>query len=336
MIRRIVLVLFCVLLFIGQASATWWNESWDYKMPVFINNTGNATVLTNYQVFLNITYNANMQAEFKDIRVVNDTSGASVPYWIESKVNSSYANIWFNASSIPASVWTNTTYYLYYGNAAVSDGGNGNATFQFFDDFNDASIDTNKWVYSGNVTESSGKITLVRSTGMLQTKNSFSDTSYIVEYNATATFADATAYALGTGFTDANQADGNEIIFFFSGDTKFVVYTHSPTWANLYLGNLGDYVKGTYYNFRIIKNVNNYTWFKNNIQIGGTFVGAVNTPSYIVMPSYWGDTSDLGTLIYDLFYIRKYIPIEPTATLGTEETPPSGAEPAQVQVIWWE
>jgi len=113
----------------GDVYHPWWNATWGYKKPILINNTGNATILTNYQVKLNVTYDSDMQAEFNDIRVVNDTSGAAVPYWIESKVNSSYANIWFNASSIPASVWTNTTYYLYYGNTVASDASNYDNTF---------------------------------------------------------------------------------------------------------------------------------------------------------------------------------------------------------------
>jgi hypothetical protein len=125
----IIIFLFIFAIITNTASAAWSNTSFFYKAPININNTGNASILKNFQVNLNVSWNSNMNANFSDIRIYNDTSGLLVPYWNESVVNSSYANIWFNASSIPASIWTNTTYYLYYNNSSAKTLSNGNATF---------------------------------------------------------------------------------------------------------------------------------------------------------------------------------------------------------------
>ncbi|RLJ04014.1 MAG: hypothetical protein DRP18_05280, partial [Candidatus Aenigmatarchaeota archaeon] len=140
-------------LMVSNASA-WWNTSWSKRTPICINNTGNSNALTDYQVMINITYDSDMNSNFSDIRVVNDTSGETVPYWIENKSDGNWCKIWFNASYIPASSWCNDTYYLYYNNPSASSASDGDATFEFFDDFEDekASFGQNlQWQkYSGN------------------------------------------------------------------------------------------------------------------------------------------------------------------------------------------
>jgi len=123
-------------LMIGSASA-WWNSSWSKRVPIHINNTGNSNALTDYQVMINITYNSDMNSNFSDIRVVNETSGTAIPYWIENKSNGNWCKIWFNASYIPASSWYNDTYYLYYGNPSASSASDGDATFKKFYSFED-------------------------------------------------------------------------------------------------------------------------------------------------------------------------------------------------------
>jgi len=123
----------------------WFNASWGKRRPIQINNTGNSNDLDYYQVNINITYDPDMNSDFSDIRIVNDTADATVPYWIESKVDGSWANVWFNCTHIPASSWLNDTYYLYYNNSGATDASDGDATFEFFDDFEseDWNIGTN-------------------------------------------------------------------------------------------------------------------------------------------------------------------------------------------------
>jgi len=104
------------------------------KAPILINNTAGGA-LSYYQVNINITYDADMNNDFSDLRVKNETAGTFVPYWIEDKVNGSWCKIWFNASHIPANSWCNDTYYLLYGNASASSASEGEAVFEFFDDF---------------------------------------------------------------------------------------------------------------------------------------------------------------------------------------------------------
>lgn len=91
-----------------------------------------------------------------DIRFA-DNDGNPLNYWIES-YNASMAIIWVNVDRIPASPGM-TSIRIYYGKPDDVSAGNGDATFDFFDDFNNNVIDTAKWGSPSNTTtvsESSG------------------------------------------------------------------------------------------------------------------------------------------------------------------------------------
>ena len=126
-----------VLLVLGAIQPV--SATWTKKAPIHINNTG-GSALTDYQVMLNITYDSDMQADFDDIRVKNETSGEFVPYWIENKSDGSWCKLWFNATYIPANSWCNDTYYLLYGDASASSESNITSTFIFADDFENETI----------------------------------------------------------------------------------------------------------------------------------------------------------------------------------------------------
>ena len=132
-------VLVCLVL-IPSVSATWCDNDYGKKAPILINNTGGSEQ-TYYQVMLNYSYDSDMNANFSDARVYNESDCSLVPLWNESAVASSYNKIWFNATNIPSSVWCNDTYYLYYDYSSASSASNGTNTFEFFDDFKPISSD---------------------------------------------------------------------------------------------------------------------------------------------------------------------------------------------------
>lgn len=117
----------------AQATSSWYNVNWHYSKPVTINNTGNASALTNYQVKVNVTYNTHMQADFDDIRFTNSDGTTLLNYWLESKTDSTSAIYWVKVPSIAAS--SSKTIYMYYGNSGASSASNGDNTFEYFDDF---------------------------------------------------------------------------------------------------------------------------------------------------------------------------------------------------------
>ncbi len=133
---------------------TWWNGSSGKKKPIHINNTGNSTTFTYFQVNLNVTYDPDMNNNGSDLNVVNETSGLAEPLWVESQVNGSYFNLVFNASNIPGGAWTNSTYYLYYNSSVATSASNVNTTFIRV--INDAQPVKGAWSLDNDALDKSG------------------------------------------------------------------------------------------------------------------------------------------------------------------------------------
>src|SRR5690606_6122358 len=85
-----------------------------------------------------------MLEDCADVRFASDT-GTDYPYWIDldsSSCNANVTDFWVKAGSIPTG---DSTFYMYYGNNEATAVADGDATFQFFDDFEDNQLDTEKW-----------------------------------------------------------------------------------------------------------------------------------------------------------------------------------------------
>jgi hypothetical protein len=115
----------------------WYNTAWSRRIPITINNPGSG--LSDYQVKVQVTYDSDMQVYFDDIRFTTVNGITLLSYWRESFTASVSAVFWVKVPSVPTG---NSTVYMYYGNATVSSNSDGNATFDFFDDF---SKDLSKW-----------------------------------------------------------------------------------------------------------------------------------------------------------------------------------------------
>ena len=114
---------------------SWYYTSWSRRAPVTINNPSSG--LTDYQVEVDVTYDADMQPDFGDIRFSDSDDSTELSYWRESYTDSTSATFWVKVPSIPAGT---KTIYMYYGNDAAISASNGDATFEFFDDFEDGDI----------------------------------------------------------------------------------------------------------------------------------------------------------------------------------------------------
>ena len=130
-------------------------SDWPYQSTITIDNSGNTESLTDYQVLVALD-NANFefikaQPNGEDIRFTllnGDPSSTSdlLPYWIESYNQANEeGRIWVKVGSIPASDSTSIT--MYYGNSAAGSVSNGTDTFEFFDSWENGTLDG--WTKSG-------------------------------------------------------------------------------------------------------------------------------------------------------------------------------------------
>lgn len=104
----------------------------DVQNTVTIDNTGNASTLTNYQVKIAVTYAATMQADFSDLRFRDTDNTTALSFWIESYVASTSAVVWVKVPSIAGS--STKTIYMHHGDTAAAGRSSGYDTFLLFDD----------------------------------------------------------------------------------------------------------------------------------------------------------------------------------------------------------
>ncbi|MCK5176382.1 MAG: DUF2341 domain-containing protein, partial [Candidatus Aenigmarchaeota archaeon] len=115
------------------AKKGWWNSTFEKKKEIQINNTD--LEVANYSLLLNVSYVSDMNNDFSDIRFINGSEDTELSYWIESKVDSSYADVWVKIAYVLTNT-TNTTIYMYYDNSsAVSSESDSSQTFLYYNDF---------------------------------------------------------------------------------------------------------------------------------------------------------------------------------------------------------
>lgn len=151
--NRIIFSLAFILFFYSSFQpilASWYSgyTGWNSRMNVTINNTGNSNLLTNYQIWMNISYRSGMDSNFNDLRFTYYNSGQEtpIPYWVERNVTGQFVETWVNVTSIPANDYA--TIYMYYGNPSASSESNGTNTCIEFNDFEDGNVPSSWYAYS--------------------------------------------------------------------------------------------------------------------------------------------------------------------------------------------
>ena len=135
----------------------WWNADFSYRKELSVSNA-----VSYYQMKLEVGLNSgsssydvhcegNCNNNFSDLRFTASDGTTLRSYWIEEKTNGDDCTVWINSSG-------DDTMYMYYGNSQIGNQSDGDGTFLFFDDFNDASINTAKWNIGGSMSESGGVV----------------------------------------------------------------------------------------------------------------------------------------------------------------------------------
>ncbi|MDI6809633.1 MAG: DUF2341 domain-containing protein [Candidatus Eisenbacteria bacterium] len=130
------LLLATILFVIEPVQAQWLPGGWDYRRGITI--TDSDTVLTDYQVKVVLTCAqdsifALAKENGEDVRFTDADGLTLLNHWIEIwDKPEEYAVIWVKVQSIPVE---GITIYLYFGNPEADSASNGNATFEFFEDF---------------------------------------------------------------------------------------------------------------------------------------------------------------------------------------------------------
>ncbi len=309
-----------------------------YEQAITINNTGNSSTLTNYQVQVNINTASlisagQMQSDCADIRFT-DSSGNLLPYWIEGGCNTTTTQIWVNVNTIAAS--SNTTIYIYYGSLNASPGSNIHTTFIFGTQFN--TLNSQIWGTSG------GGVSLSPGNGVLIDN---SNNSYPSLYTTTPwatqqgeVIGISTSILNSNGYRQRyypiNQEDGSTYCLVnggcaqtspLAGGDMGIFYDVSNSNALLPFFNGGN----------ISVSLSNNTWYKSDYIMSGTTLQwilkdptntiisnqsatmAYNTSQIQYMVFRATESSD-SAMYVKYMYVRKYSSPEPTASIGSSVT----------------
>ena len=156
------LALAFTLLLTTSPALAWWNESWKFRRAVTIQSDN---ALGDYQILVQLNSSnfdfSKTNPDGSDIRFVDEDDTTKLNYWIEEwdNINKS-AKVWVKDPTIPAG---EETIYIYYNNSEAVSGSDGDAVFEFFDDFEG---DLSKWtVISGtDYSIESGLLKVIKTT----------------------------------------------------------------------------------------------------------------------------------------------------------------------------
>lgn len=137
--------------------ATWFNTSWDKRKLITVTNNV-ASEFTNLQVQFDVTYDADMQSDFDDLRFTTESATTTLDYWIEGYTTSTSATVWVEVPSLGSSATTGV--YMYYDNDGASSAENISNTFLFGDDFSGGSLDSQWTETNGSPSVSNGLLVL--------------------------------------------------------------------------------------------------------------------------------------------------------------------------------
>jgi len=306
---------FLMLLTIPTVEANWMNTSFNRSAPLHIYN-GNNSNLSYYSTEFNISYQSTMNANFSDIRVYNLTTGALTPLHFKKKVDSSYVLIRFNVTYLPALSWVNDSYGLYWGNTTTANVSNGNATYLFYDDFEDQT--TAGWTtISGTWSASNRYLT---ETGHAA---AWEGISYPYASDEATFEADISAQGdTGQSFVSDKQ-----------GNTHAMDGYAVSLQAGSATGQIAEYPAGTtILSFPKASDAswNSYIVKKNasggmNVFVNYSNVGNVtdNTVTGSLYMSVWSFAAAGVSSLYDNLTVRKYSQVEPTVIMGSVSSLPT-------------
>jgi len=325
--KIIICLLFCVLL-VNLVSATWWNESWGNYKEIKVEEKSGVT-LSNYQTFINVTYDSDMNTSFKDLRFIAADNTTQLDYFIEVNmtVASNYAGVWVKIPTLTAS--SNTTIYMYYNNPTATSNSNMNTVFLLYDDFEDNSLNTSKWtVVSGcAATESGGNLSLTYSgTGWKScyTTNVYNFTAgknifeYYVIYASPVSNSNKHWGIHLINSTTPNAPNYHYWWYIFAsycnGDAWHMPYASS---TNCYLQNpflvpqkVGNYPINSTYGQLILDGTLRITATGTVVQIGNSYVHLTS----------WG--ANAIKIQFDWMRVRAYASVEPKIYFGVEQSAP--------------
>jgi len=293
----------------------WWNSTWTRKKPINI-SVSSGTTEKNYTVMLNVSYDSDMQSDFGDLRFLNGSENAELPYWVEYNVTSNYAYVWVKIDQNITT--TNYTIYMYYGNEDADTTSEGMDTFEMFDDFNNLTYWTQQsgtWNATDGVMNSPDAL---GSASYLKYNYSVRNDNYSIHLrfrvNDGSAVADKRIFLLLNGNSTLKYDEAYEPCYYQSYSRIYSDY-NVPSWSvsdfdlsAWYYGEIKFQTSGTNVTHAELYYDNNKTHIGNH-----SMDGNLDHQGH-----YFGFLAIYAFFSVDYVFMRKYQLPEPTYAFGTE------------------
>lgn len=318
---------------------------WKFKkIPI----TGASGCGTNYQVKLTVHSGSGADSDGvvyldgqckdfpNDIRFYNEDGSVEYSYFVED-LTADPIVVWIK---IAENLDTDKTFRIMYGNSEWDTASNGDATFIFFDKFDEDLIDTDKW----EVTQEGGSVVIT------STDNPKHGVRSLKHHKTVA--ADR-AYFKSTPFGDFGLTGKFSHIYYYrrnaytggSGAAIFHYNQTDPSLQAIFHSSYGNYFTWYDTGYRQYKAIAMNTWYKVELRIdvpnssfkiliddveevaNGVFRNAVSSIDYVVASDHNQCTH---TDYLDTQFIRKYVISEPV--VGTASVAYASDNPEAVCV----
>ena len=305
-------VLACLLLLAAlPAPASAGLAGFQYQREIVVRENSGET-LRDYQVLVALAgsdFPKEAEADGDDIRFT-DADGASLSYWIEEfDAGSGRAKMWVAVPLIPANGEAKVT--MWYGNPGAESASDGEAVFEFFDDFEGAYLDKTKWHVNYGVPSVSHGVLSLNGECILSEKTEAFGYNYIFESFSKVSDTGSEPRSFLRSTNDHTATDGNDRFEFGSWTDK-----NKMQLANSNNGAVGAVTKTEKFptSFEVLGIARSNTKTESFQNYVPELMNRENVPDralYLQLYSWGGETHYV-----DWARVRKYVPPEPTVTVS--------------------
>ena len=295
-----------------------WLEGFEYRRPV--TTTAAAGAGSKYQVFLNVTYDSDMQIDFDDLRYTDNDGITELAYWIEESYDSSFALVWVNVTD---DITSGGSFFEYYGNASVSTTSSGSDTFLFYEDWSTQSISWHWDVVENTGVTISYDDTHANHGYVIRLVGSGTSTIYHIESKTDVTAPTATIFRSHientvSTFQRLRQGLGfsSEACGFIQSSDGIEEFWVNDDDANSDPQSMTSEYFNSYWRFEITRDGTEADLYANHtlIETGSCDPDILSNSAHSI---YVRDTE--YELYNDWIVVRKWVSSEPVATIGDEE-----------------
>ena len=302
-------------------------SGWGYRQRGSVNSSAECGDLTDYQIRLvvhrgvgessgeDVYLSYQGEEDFSDIRFAEVGKPGLLDYWVEEYTAGENATVWVEFEDISTA---GTGFYIYYGNDSAGSESDGEATWDFFDDFPGDAVNSSKWdeVNSPAGTVADGELTIFMSyqdSGICRgysTNDSFGSCRMVARGKTGYSQGGASAILMAqyNGFKCANKVEfrnNNDIEL--RGEMRDCGGDLTTNITN------GDFATGTYYTYYYARQGDEHLRAWQDGEYVGEVTSDVRNASDpgAVLISFFSPNWKTQDLVVDWFGVGQYCAPEP-------------------------